>query len=489
VSQYTLHFTQISDLIHIERRLVRALARDPNLLPHPLPALYRYAINLAKVGWLRTPSGEDVALSDQLAPFRRWLRDHLLRLIPRHFMPDISGLLALAPLVAIRTLAFRDALSQHHVNRFHVSDLDAELNHKSLALVLGGGGGSGLAHLGLFQILHDLNIEPSYIIGSSMGALVGLIRAVRRRYDPVTSLLALPRPADITQIFRPFSGSSRFGFPGAIDLHLLPLARQIFHSTLGASIPRFDELPIRLEVLATGIRTGFDPNDLPPQKPSSWWQSFSPLSLHQRLKDFFLTARALSQNPRLLTQVVFNDEPDTASMRVIEAIGFSCSVPGLLHFDTTLDPSTPPHVTQTLSDIFQRHHLYRLTDGGVVNNVPSRVAWTSIQKGKLGHRNAFIYAVDPFAPLPTNNSLFAPLQQIARPSVINNRPYSDFTRTIACAPNPILLAPSHKQLRAFVAAAQAELTPDIPFIRTMMSPLPRFDAWYAHLHLPQPIHA
>jgi predicted acylesterase/phospholipase RssA len=489
VSQYALHFTQVSDLIHIERRLVRALARDPHLLPHPLPALYRYAINLAKVGWLRAPGGEDVALGDQVAPLRRWLRDHLLRLLPRHFMPDVAGLLALAPLVAIRTVAMRHALAQRHVNAFSVEDLDHELSHKSLALVLGGGGGSGLAHLGLFQTLHDLNIEPRYIIGSSMGALVGLIRAVRRRYDPVTSLLALPRPSDITQIFRPFSGSSRFGFPGALDLHLLPLARQIFHATLGATIPRFDELPIHLEVMATGIRAGFDPNNLPPQQPSSWWQSLSPLSLHKRLKDFFSTARALAQNPRLLTQVVFNDEPGTSSMRVIEAIGFSCSVPGLLHFDTTLDPATPPHISQTLADLFQRHHLYRLTDGGVINNVPSRVAWTSIQKGKLGHRNAFIYAIDPFAPLPNNNPLFASLQQIARPSVISNRPYSDFTRTFASAPNPILLAPSYKQLRAFVSSAQGEVAPDVPFIRAMMSPLPRFDAWYSHLHLPQALHA
>jgi NTE family protein len=65
-----------------------------------------------------------------------------------------------------------------------------------VTLVLGGGGLKGLAHIGVLRALHDRDIEPALIIGTSMGALIGATwasgmpltemeeraRAVRRRH-------------------------------------------------------------------------------------------------------------------------------------------------------------------------------------------------------------------------------------------------------------------------------------------------------------------
>jgi hypothetical protein len=157
-------------------------------------------------------------------------------------------------------------------------------------------------------------------------------------------------------------------------------------------------------------------------------------------------------------------------------------VPGLLHFDLF---QHDPEVARPFEEIFARHGLFRLTDGGVVNNVPSRVAWTSIQKGKLGHRNAFIYGADPFAPIPNHNALFIPIQRIARPAVLANRPYSDFTRTLHTSPSPINLAPSYKQLKQIVQRSRREFIEDVPFIRRMMTPLPPYEQWSRRLGLEQ----
>ena len=44
--------------------------------------------------------------------------------------------------------------------------------HK-VALVLGGGGLKGFAHIGVFRALKELGIEPTVVAGTSIGALIG----------------------------------------------------------------------------------------------------------------------------------------------------------------------------------------------------------------------------------------------------------------------------------------------------------------------------
>ena len=80
-----------------------------------------------------------------------------------------------------------------------------------------------------------------------MGSLLGLLRALRRDYDPVATLLALPRKFDLRDIFKPFAGMSRFGFPGAFDMHLVPMASKTIQSILSQRVPRFSELAIPLD--------------------------------------------------------------------------------------------------------------------------------------------------------------------------------------------------------------------------------------------------
>ena len=44
---------------------------------------------------------------------------------------------------------------------------------KKLGLALGAGGSRGVAHVGFLQALEENGIKPDYIVGCSMGSVVG----------------------------------------------------------------------------------------------------------------------------------------------------------------------------------------------------------------------------------------------------------------------------------------------------------------------------
>lgn len=46
-----------------------------------------------------------------------------------------------------------------------------------LALVLSSGGGRGYAHIGVLKVLHEENIKPDLVVGTSVGALLGALYA------------------------------------------------------------------------------------------------------------------------------------------------------------------------------------------------------------------------------------------------------------------------------------------------------------------------
>jgi NTE family protein len=48
-----------------------------------------------------------------------------------------------------------------------------EIKNKKFSLVLSGGGALGIAHIGIIHDLEKMNLSPSEIIGTSMGAIIG----------------------------------------------------------------------------------------------------------------------------------------------------------------------------------------------------------------------------------------------------------------------------------------------------------------------------
>ncbi len=474
MSRYGRHFVRTRELKEFEQRLIALIVEEPGALHERHQALFRYAVSMAQLNVLRGPTGTDVAVNEDVDGLRRWMIESLAPLLPESGDRRVDSLREIAPVLALRLEQTRGELLERHINDFGVEVLDQELRQKRLVLVLGGGGGSGLVHLGTFALLKELGIAPELIVGRSMGSVMGLVRAIDKAYDPIAVALAIPKNLDYNTLFRPFTGFSRFGFPGAFHLNVMRMARQVFEALLGHSMPRFDELPVKMEIVTTGVRKGFRFDDREYEQKGD--VRMTPLALRRKLKLFFGAVRQLSTNPRLLTQVVFGAEQGTERFPVIEAAGFSCAVPGLLHFDIFHDD---PETVGPLQDVFERHQLLRLCDGGVVNNVPSKVAWESVQRGSIGSRNAHILSFDAFAPLSTGrNLIWIPIQQIARPAVVANMPYSSYHKTFRNPPSPLqILVNSYSKLKLIIQRAREELEEDVPYIQEAMKELPPYGVW------------
>jgi NTE family protein len=71
-------------------------------------------------------------------------------------------------------------------------------SHK-IALVLGGGGLKGFAHIGVFRALKELGIEPTVVAGTSIGALIG---AAYARGMDVTEMVDRARALKRRDLFR-----------------------------------------------------------------------------------------------------------------------------------------------------------------------------------------------------------------------------------------------------------------------------------------------
>lgn len=125
----------------------------------------------------------------------------------------------------------------------------------SVALALGGGGARGLAHVLILEVFDELGIRPSFITGTSIGALYGaayaaglsaaLIRAhtediLDQRLDLARNLISA-RSDPVQKVFRLFSLRSSLLKPEALLEYVLP-----------SQVPRsFADLKIPLAVVAT----------------------------------------------------------------------------------------------------------------------------------------------------------------------------------------------------------------------------------------------
>lgn len=60
----------------------------------------------------------------------------------------------------------------------------AGLERKPFTLVLSGGGARGFAHVGVLRALESYGLQPSAIVGVSMGAVVGVVYSLRPDWYP-----------------------------------------------------------------------------------------------------------------------------------------------------------------------------------------------------------------------------------------------------------------------------------------------------------------
>lgn len=140
------------------------------------------------------------------------------------------------------------------------------------ALVLGGGGAKGMAHLGVLAVLDSLGITPDLIVGTSAGAVLGAMWASG---ESAASIETRVRAARLDRIVRPYSPSLGATFASARPLFVWEragarwvvqdgavrddeadsaLVQLLAHAETHAR-GDFDALPIPFRAVATDLRT------------------------------------------------------------------------------------------------------------------------------------------------------------------------------------------------------------------------------------------
>ncbi len=118
---------------------------------------------------------------------------------------------------------------------------------KKIGIALGGGGARGIAHLAYLNALEELDVKPSIISGTSIGAIIGALYAGGMSPDEMYGLLKTLFSAKKTKK----SSSKRLDkIPGGI---IASFARRYLNRVLPKS--QFEELDIPLKIVATNFNT------------------------------------------------------------------------------------------------------------------------------------------------------------------------------------------------------------------------------------------
>jgi predicted acylesterase/phospholipase RssA len=450
-----------------ESALVRAVVSSPAFLSDGDEAALRYGLVLARTTRVRVPDGGDVDLLDFLAPFREELLPAAAALAsPRGFAPAEAG--RVVPHVATHARAWRARVLAAFEGRLPASALDREVCEKALVLVCGGGGGVGWSYLGAFALLEQYGLVPRLLAGTSMGAVLLLFRARRLRWHPDDVAEAM-RGLSFRTLFRFLHGESRYGLPAAMRLYLRAAIGDFLKGPDGHPLT-LAQLAIPLVVAVTGIRNGALPRD-----PSYYEHLLDfggleprPNVLSRIASEVFQAVGELIVQRDRFARIYLGADDETREFDAIDAAGFSSALPGVIHYDVVRDDE---RMHALLRALLERHDLFRLVDGGLVDNLPARAAWGAVQRGAVGTRNAFVLALEGFGPKLTQPLWFG-LEQLAAQNVARNKPFIHLHKSFQRVLSPLEVVPDQAALQRAIQSGKAELHPDMPFVARMCRPFP-----------------
>jgi NTE family protein len=136
-------------------------------------------------------------------------------------------------------------------NLKRVSPAKPRVKAHKIALVLGGGGLKGFAHIGVFRALKELGIEPTIVAGTSIGALIG---AAYARGMPVPEMADRARALKRRDLFRLNRMGMLLERQHSPAIYLEEPLRNVVNSVVGDK--RFDQLKRTLLVNTVDIQRG-----------------------------------------------------------------------------------------------------------------------------------------------------------------------------------------------------------------------------------------
>lgn len=447
-------------LCEAESQLVKMALKAPGKWSDEIIDTFRYVMSFARLTTIRNDENQDVDVAEFLARHRWWVI-HGLR---KRLLPEASGfeLQQFLPELVQETVLMRRRLEQH----FGISraGLDAEVCHRQLVVVCGGGGGGGYGYAGAFLTLHRHELQPQLLAGTSIGALLSMFRSRHIIYDQLPMIEAAKRLKWNT-VFRVLDMNSRYGVPATLRLYLRHAIGSMFKTPAGEPIT-FQDCEIPLLIVTTGLTVDSFKHDMDYYEhfmDDALRSGFFRLSKLRKMSKMFSILQDFLSNSDALREVVFGADDITMQADVLDAAGFSAAIPGLIHYDVLRDA---PHMTQILDQLYGEYGITRLGEGGLVNNVPARPAFTEVMRGRLKHRNPFVMALDCFSPQPSS-LIWYPVQQLVQRNVRQNLPYADFYMGLQKRLTAINVVPSVRQITRAINWTVDELAASMPYISWM----------------------
>lgn len=434
-----------------------AVARPGELHDDALGAI-RYVLNFAKLHLVRREDGTDIDVQESLAPHawkvRQALTPHLID------EPSLWGAMRVLPELVAATRDRRRRMLEHFpLDR---DSLEEEVCTRQLVVACGGGGGAGYGYAGAWTLFHRRGLQPALISGTSIGSLLGMFRARRKVFDGLP-LVEAARRLSWDRVFRVLDMESRYGLPATLRLYLRAAIGSLFETPDGKPLS-FRDLEIPLLIVCTGIGVEALKHDL------YWYEHFlddavapgfrlrpSRLAKVANIATIF---RELLSEPEALSEIVFGGDAATMDADILDAAGFSASIPGLIHYDVLRDDQ---RMKRLLDELYAQHGITRLAEGGIVNNVPARPAWEEVMRGRIGRRNPYVIAMDCFAPR-IHSLLFFGIQQLVRPNVLRNVPYANLYFSLQRTLNPLNLVPPLPEVNRAMKWTMEELGPLMPVV-------------------------
>ncbi len=112
-----------------------------------------------------------------------------------------------------------------------------------VGLALGGGGGRGIAHIGVLAELESARVPVHVIAGTSAGSLVGVLYAAGLSPEQMLALAMRTKWSDLVQLTMP-----RVGLVSAARME--NLLNEILHNA------KLEELPVKVAAVACDLYTG-----------------------------------------------------------------------------------------------------------------------------------------------------------------------------------------------------------------------------------------
>lgn len=454
------------ELQEMELALMRVAVAEPTWLAANDEAALRWALSLARLTAvpLLDESQSVVDIGRALDGYRQELH----RLLEPCFEDQRVKRDAVSTQIArIRDLAARERaeLLRLYRGRLPAKSLDRAVRKRPLALTLGGGGGTAYVCLGALAVLDEAGLVPSLISGTSMGAIVGAFRARDREFS-LANVRAILDRLSWRRVFRLFDTDSRFGLPATLKLYLREVIGHEFERE--GRFLTLQDLEIPFRVCVAGLSGGETEDDL---NRYAHLLDDAVLDIRSFRRRAAGIGRALTEITRQPVRPVYlGGDELTREFDVLDAIGFSSAVPGIIHYDILRDD---PRMIALTSDVMRREGVFRFVDGGFADNLPAGEALRAIQDGAIAERDPFILALDSFAPrLTTRHLLFLPLMRLAAENTRLGRDVAHLTLTFRNVLSPLTVVPTTDEFNRALENGRREMEPLVPLVRKMVGPIP-----------------